>query len=610
MHYVWPPGPENSPLRRKVVLSMSLLLASKLATVQVPFLFKAITDDLNLATDPTHYIPLTLLLGYGIARITSSAFKELQNSIFSSVAQRAIRLVSRDIFRHLHALELQFHLDRQTGALQRVIDRGSKSINFVLTSLVFNVAPTILEIALVSSIFAYQCGWQYSAVTIGTMVAYIYSTIAITTWRTEIRKQMLKLENEAANNAVDSLLNYETVANFNLVEHQVKKYDSTLEKLDLAAIKTQTSLSLLNFTQSAIFSLGLTSVMVMASFGITQGTMTIGDLVLVNGLLFQLSIPLNFVGMVYREVRQGLVDMSAMFKLLDTVPKVKNEPDAKELIVPFKLHETTTQIPSIEFKNVSFSYPNNDRKILDNLSFQIPIGSTCAFVGPSGCGKSTIIRLLTRFYDINSSNDTNDSPSISVYGQNIRSVTLESLRKQIAVIPQDTSLFNDTIEANISFGNVEASKGEIHQAAVNAQLDHVIKSFPKQYDTVVGERGLKLSGGEKQRVAIARAVLKNSPILLCDEATSALDTNTEASIITTLRSLKDSSTSIPKTMVVIAHRLSTIRHADRIFVLDGGSLVSSGTHDELLRDENSVYFKLWTQQQKRTEGQVESTPAA
>jgi ABC-type transport system involved in Fe-S cluster assembly fused permease/ATPase subunit len=659
LQYVWPPGADKRPLRERVVASMGLLLGAKLLNISVPFMFKGIADRLSLtdavmasggdpATNAVLVVPLTLLLGYGIARGASAGFTELRNAVFASVAQKAIRVVSRDIFSHLHRLDLRFHLDRQTGALQRVMDRGSRSINFVLTSLVFNVVPTILEIGLVSSVFAVQCGVEYSAVTLATMAAYVAYTVKITTWRTGIRKDLNRLENEASSKAVDSLLNYETVKYFGGERHEAAKYDQCLAGIDVAALKTQSSLSLLNFGQNFIFTAGLTAVMVMAAQGVVAGTMTVGDLILVNGLLFQLSIPLNFVGMVYRELKQGLIDMDAMFALLDTPPSVREAAASSQLIVPPAARSAHRQhvlpVPdvgaaaaaaaatqehtgagtavdnkiAISFRDVRFSYGPN-RTILNGLSFDVPIGSTVAVVGPSGCGKSTLVRLLYRFYDpdeeseasaaagagtSSSCNNSSGSGSgVFVFGQDIRKVSFDSLRRSIAVVPQDTILFNDSVHYNIAYGAAGRVEGadlasvvtreEVEAAAKAARLHEAVQSrFPKGYDTMVGERGLKLSGGEKQRVSLSRALLKDSPILVCDEATSSLDNVTEAGVMAALRQV-----SRGRTTLVIAHRLTTVKDADCIVVLERGHVAEQGTHEQLLAG-GGLYARMWQSQLK------------
>lgn len=579
---------------------------------------------------------------------------ELRNAVFATVAQRAIRLVSKDVFKHLHDMDLKFHLERQSGAVQRVMDRGARSINFVLTSLVFNVVPTILEIGLVCGIFAMQCGLEYSAVTLATMAAYVLYTVRVTSWRTQIRKDLIRLENEASSIAMDSMLNYETVKYYNGEAHEVRKYDAKQEGIDTASIKTQTSLSMLNFGQNAIFSVGLTACMILAAQGVVAGNMTVGDLILVNGLLFQLSIPLNFVGMVYRELRQGLVDMGEMFNLLETQPTITNAAHAVPLILPPSAHtharlpltSTHQQLasrdtvdkaaavalhipphtPAISFRNVHFGYTLT-RPILRGISFNVHPGTTVGVVGPSGCGKSTLLRLLFRFYDVSdtcgdrtragaSSLSASSGSGVFVFGQDVRDVTLESLRSSIGVVPQDTVLFNDTIGNNIAYGKagfatdptapgvIHCSRAEIVAAAAAAHLAATIAQFPQGFDTQVGERGLKLSGGEKQRVSLARVMLKNAPILLCDEATSSLDTHTEARVMDSLNQVSSG-----RTTLLIAHRLSTVRSADEIIVLDKGIVVEQGTHWQLL-SQGGLYAHMWDQQQSQAEQEQEKAAKA
>ncbi|XP_055532176.1 iron-sulfur clusters transporter ABCB7, mitochondrial isoform X2 [Wyeomyia smithii] len=578
--YIWPK--DDALVRKRVLISLSLLGGAKVLNVCVPFMFKIGVDNLsnlNMDTVPQAAASMTIavLLGYGIARAGAAGFNELRNAVFARVAQHSIRKIATNVFLHLHNLDLQFHLSKQTGALSKTIDRGSRGINFVLTAMVFNVVPTIFEMALVSSILGMKCGLAYAGLSMGCVGVYSAYTLAVTQWRTKFRVYMNQAENEAGNKAVDSLINYETVKYFNNELYEAQRYDDVLKKYEAASLKTSTSLALLNFGQNAIFSVALSTIMVMAANEIVKGNMTVGDLVMVNGLLFQLSIPLGFLGSVYREVRQALLDMRTMFTLMGVESAIQNVDNAPALRID---RETA----SIEFKDVCFRYKNSN-DIFDKLSFTISPGKKVAIVGGSGSGKSSVVRLLYRFFEPTSG-------QILINGQDIREVDLTSLRKAIAIVPQDSVLFHDTIRHNIHYGDLTKSQEEMEQAARMADLHDSIKRWPKQYDTQVGERGLKLSGGEKQRVAIARAILKNSPILIFDEATSSLDSITEQNILEALERATEHRTSI-----CIAHRLSTVMDADEILVLENGYVGQRGTHEELLRS-GGLYSKLWETQNK------------
>jgi ATP-binding cassette subfamily B (MDR/TAP) protein 7 len=662
--HLWPSKeqhPDATSIKLRVAMALSLLAGSKLINIQVPFVFKTLVDkfDTNRLGDSLIHSdsvasvvpllddlsmqfllasPIVLTLSYGIARSTAEGMAQLRSAIFANVAQGAIRQVAKDIFIHLHKLDYQFHLDRNTGQLSRTIDRGSRSINFALTAMLFNVVPTALEVSLVSAVLAHNFGAAYAAVALSTIGTYTAFTIIVSNWRTTIRKTMNREETAASGKVVDSLINYETVKLFSNEQHELERYDQSLKGFQSASILTQQSLSALNFGQNAIFSLGLTAMMYMTTQSILSGTATIGDLVLVNGLLFQLSIPLNFIGSVYRELHQATIDMEAMFQLQKTQPQIKDG------VTPFVF-----QGGRISLQDVHFTYPSmskyhrqqqedagraksetsvsttvpqkaTTRKILDGLSLEIAPGQTAAIVGSSGSGKSTLLRLLYRFYDV-------DTGSVLVDGQDLRNVTSSSLRSVMGVVPQDTVLFNDSLGYNIAYGNICAIETEINaqpqssrgysgpnlssSSVVNwdavraaspkfqevirqAQLESLVSRLPEGLNTKVGERGLKLSGGEKQRVSIARCLLKDCPILLLDEATSSLDAETEQSVQYALQALRGGAAGKRRTMIIIAHRLSTVQNADVIFVMEKGQVVERGSHEVLLSRPNGRYAELVT----------------
>lgn len=581
--YIWPPSGEEGSLKMKtrVVAAMSMLIAAKVMNIQVPFLFKSAIDSMTVVPGDAQTVfvavPLAILLGYGIARASATLFNELRAIVFTHVAQTSIRQIAKNTFAHLHVLDLPYHLSRDTGALHRAVDRGTRSIGFVLMSLTFNVIPTIIEIGMVMTVLGVSYGSPFVAITAGTLVSYVGFTVVVTQWRTKFRKEYNQLEDRASNRVFDSLLNYETVKYCNNEDFEVDRYHKTLTAIQANAVVSQNSLSMLNFGQGLIFSAGLTGIMIMAAQGISKGTMTVGDMVMVNGLLFQLSIPLNFIGSVYRELRQSLIDMDAMMGLNMIQPSVRDTGD----VAPLQISGG-----EIKFENVKFGY--NDHPLLNEISFTIPAGKTVAVVGSSGCGKSTILRLLYRFYDV-------AAGTITVDGQDVRKISLASLRSQIGVVPQDPGLFNETIYYNIAYGNPTASHDQVIEAARLARVHEAIMKMPKGYDTVVGERGLKLSGGEKQRISIARMILKNPKIIFCDEATSSLDSKTEAAILVNLREVTQG-----RTTVVIAHRLSTIVDADLILVLENGQVVESGTHFTLL-SKRGKYHEMWTYQLRQSE---------
>jgi ATP-binding cassette, subfamily B, heavy metal transporter len=574
--YLWPPG--HLDLRVRVVIAMILLAAAKGFNVYVPFFYKAAVDALSVEVAGLIAVPVMIIIGYGLARIMAQALGELRDAVFAKVAQHAIRSVALRTFNHLHSLALRFHLDRQTGGLSRVIERGTKGIQFLLTFTLFNILPTLLEILLVCGILLWKYNAWFAIITFSTIVGYIAFTMMVTEWRMKFRRQMNDSDAEANTKAIDSLLNYETVKYFGNEGHEANRFDSSMARYQTAAVRSQTTLSYLNIGQGLIVSVGLISVMMMAAFGVRNGSMTLGDFVLVNTFLIQLYLPLNFLGFVYREIKQSLVDMEVMFSLLVQHTEIADKPDARPLVM---------NNAEIEFENVDFAY-ESDREILHDVSFKVPAGHTVAIVGPSGAGKSTISRILFRFYDV-------AGGSVRIDGQDIRDVTQASLRNAIGIVPQDTVLFNDTIGYNIQYGRPGATEEEVHEAARMASIHEFVEHLPLGYKAMVGERGLKLSGGEKQRVAIARTILKQPDILLFDEATSALDSQTEREIQASLREV-----SANRTTLIIAHRLSTIIDADEILVLDKGRITERGRHQDLLALDGQ-YAAMWARQQEAAE---------
>jgi len=571
--YLWPPG--KTGLKVRVVAALLCLFAAKAATVYVPLLYKQAVDELGKGAPGTVTVPLGLILAYGTARVLSLLFSELRDAIFARVGQHAIRSVGMQIFRHLHGLALRFHLARQTGGLNRAIERGTKGIQTLLSFLLFNILPTFFEISLVCIVLWKMFDGWLALATGATVVLYMAYTLAVTEWRAKFRRQMNETDSEANTKAIESLLNYETVKYFGNEEHEARRYDASLTRYERAAVRSQVSLSILNVGQALIISTGLTLVMWMAANGIAEGRYTLGDFVLVNTYLLQLYTPLSFFGFIYREIKQALIDMERMFELLGQDREVADRPGAAPLQVSGG---------AVEFRDVHFGYDPR-RAILKGVSFSIPAGKTVAVVGTSGAGKSTIARLLFRFYDT-------DSGAILIDGQDVRDVTQASVRAAIGVVPQDTVLFNDTIRYNIGYGRPGATDAEIEAAARLAHIHDLILTMPDGYGTMVGERGLKLSGGEKQRVAIARTILKNPAIFLFDEATSALDTHTEREIQANLREVSQG-----RSTLIIAHRLSTVADADEIIVLADGRIVERGRHPQLLA-LGGIYAGMWTRQQE------------
>jgi len=568
--------------RGRIFAALTCLVLAKLANVGVPILMKSIVDSL----DPriaVLTVPLALLVAYGLLRLSTTVFTELREFLFAKVTQRAVRRIGLTVFRHLHALSLRFHLARQTGGLTRDVERGQRGISTLISFALFSILPTLVEITLVSAVLIARYDWTFMAITAVALALYMLFTIMITEWRTHFRRQMNELDSKANTRAIDSLLNYETVKYFGNEEWEARRYDESLQRWEHAAVKSQTSLSALNIGQSAIIAIAVALIMWRATVGVVAGTMTIGDLVLVNAFMIQLYIPLNFLGVIYREIKQALADMERLFKLIEEHAEIVDAPGAQALAV---------RGAEVRVEHVDFGYEPN-RQILHDVTFTIPAGHNVAVVGPSGSGKSTLARLFYRFYDV-------DGGRITIDGQDIRSVRQDSLRAAIGIVPQDTVLFNDSIEYNIAYGRAGASHDEIVAAAQLAQIHDFIARLPEGYATPVGERGLKLSGGEKQRVAIARAILKRPAILIFDEATSALDSRSERAIQTELKVIARDHTSL-----TIAHRLSTIVDADEILVLDRGRIVERGTHVALLA-ANGVYARMWRLQQDERRGAVEA----
>jgi ATP-binding cassette subfamily B protein len=579
--YLWPK--REWGLRVRMVLAIAALIAAKLAIVLIPILYARAVNDLSLKAGAL-LLPVALIIAYGLVRVMSSGFGELRDGLFAAVQQRAARAVSRETFEHLHRLSMRFHLDRQTGGLSRVILRGATGIQTVLRLATFQVLPTILELILTIGILWHLFGWLYAAVTLFTVATYMVFTLSFTAWRIKFRRQMNETDNAAQTKAIDSLLNFETVKYFGNETHESRRFDESLTSYEKAAVRSQVTLSMLNFGQAVIIATGAVSLMLMAASGVVAGRMNVGQFVLVNAYLLQLYQPLNLMGFVYRELKQGLVDMEQMFALLRTEEEIADRPGAK--ILP-----THGAPVAVQFDHVRFGY-NANREILHGVSFTAAPGRKIALVGPTGSGKSTISRLLFRFYDVTGG-------AVRIDGVDVRDITQTSLRAVIGVVPQDTVLFNDTIRYNIAYGRPGATEAEVEQAARLAQIHDFVLSLPEGYATRVGERGLKLSGGEKQRVAIARTILKNPRLLILDEATSALDTATEQDIGTALRQIARD-----RTTLVIAHRLSTVIDADEILVLREGEIVERGTHISLLA-AGGVYASMWQAQSEA----IEAAPA-
>jgi ABC-type transport system involved in Fe-S cluster assembly fused permease/ATPase subunit len=582
--YMWPA--DRADLRARVTWATLLLIVAKLTLVAGPYFFKWATDALagdakSVPPLPSFLLaPVMLVIAYNVVRLVQLGFNQLRDALFARVGQHAVRQLAFRTFVHMHQLSLRFHLERRTGGLSRIIERGTKGIETIVRFIMLNTAPTILEFALTTGIFAYTYGWKYVVVVAVTVWIYVWFTVRASDWRISIRRDMNDSDTDANTKAIDSLLNYETVKYFNNEGMEAERFDRSMARYEIAATRIWTSLGWLNFGQGVIFGLGTVIVMCMSALEVQAGTQTVGDFVFINAMLVQLSVPLNFIGFIYREIRQGLTDIEQMFDLLDVPVEIVDRPDARPLAV---------SAGKVEFRDVHFSYDPN-RKILKGVSFEVPAGKTVAIVGPSGAGKSTISRLLFRFYDV-------QDGQVLIDGQDIRDVTQESLRGAIGMVPQDTVLFNDTIAYNIRYGRIGASEEDVRKAAELAQIGPFIERLPDGYKSMVGERGLKLSGGEKQRVAIARTILKAPPILMLDEATSALDSHTEQEIQAALDLV-----SRGRTTIVIAHRLSTVITADEIIVLQDGQIAERGTHAELMR-QHGLYASMWDRQREATEAE-------
>jgi ABC-type transport system involved in Fe-S cluster assembly fused permease/ATPase subunit len=571
----------------RVSLALTFLVAAKLANVGVPLLMKRLIDGLTIKPTDPHallVLPLGILLAYGALRLATTAFTELREFVFAKVTQRAVRTIALQVFRHLHSLSMRFHLNRQTGGMTRDIERGTRGVSSLVSYTLFSILPTLIEIVMVIAYLAWHYSIWFSVITGGALVCYIAFTVSVTEWRTHFRRTMNELDSKANTKAVDSLINYETVKYFGNADYEAQRYDEGLQRYEAAAVKSQASLSLLNTGQSTIIAIAVTLILWRATTGVINHTMTLGDLVLVNSFMIQLYIPLGFLGVIYREIKQSLADMERLFSLLDQEQEIADAPDATVLLAP---------AGDVRFSHVDFSYEAK-RQILFDVDFTVPAGTTTAVVGHSGSGKSTLSRLLFRFYDVNAG-------AITIGGQDLRQATQTSLRHAIGIVPQDTVLFNESIEYNIAYGEPGCSKQQIVAAAKAASIHDFIMSLPDGYASMVGERGLKLSGGEKQRVAIARTLLKNPAILIFDEATSALDSKAEQAIQSQLKDIARD-----RTTLVIAHRLSTIADAHQILVLDGGRITERGTHAQLLALDG-MYRQMWQLQQARQE--MELIPA-